>query len=178
MKLDKIWVVRDPEHVAGLTDIFFKTTLDRLITRYLVGAPDGAWAAEHHVAYTRRAEALADATARLLARDRGTFRARNPEGETARTALYNRIHRHGGKARSGGGGPINEWKPVIIGNHWYVVNKALGEEVKIGRVGEPAGAAIHRAYDEAARRNRGGKRGGKARRAAPDLADAVVKLTR
>jgi len=106
MKLDKIWVVRDPEAVAGLSDIFFETTLDRFITLYLRGAPDGAWAAERHAVYTTRREALADATARLLARDRGAFKPRNPEAEQARAAMYDRIHRRGGKPRAARGGDL------------------------------------------------------------------------
>ena len=71
MRLGAIWVVRDPSPTSTLGDIFWRTTIDALVN-YITGARQGnrigVWESERHTVYTKRAEAEADALARLAAR--------------------------------------------------------------------------------------------------------------
>lgn len=64
MKLETIWVVRDPSATSTLTDICFEVRSDRLY-RYAIGCTLREWEREHHTMYTTADEARVDARHRL-----------------------------------------------------------------------------------------------------------------
>jgi len=67
MKIDRLWIVRDPSPVSTLIDIVFETSPARL-ANYIRGCQPSEWVIENHAMYTDEAEAMADARARLAAR--------------------------------------------------------------------------------------------------------------
>lgn len=65
MKLNKVWIVRDPmSNPAMLVDVLFEATTAEL-GRYISGSPRDAWEKEHHTMYTEYEEAYQDARHRL-----------------------------------------------------------------------------------------------------------------
>lgn len=67
MKLEALWIVRDPSPHSDVADICFSMPVPRL-GDYVLGCPRGAWRGERHTVYTDEGEARADAEARLRAR--------------------------------------------------------------------------------------------------------------
>ena len=74
MKLEKVWLVRDPYAFADpkasslpeIVDVVSETHVDRL-GDYAVGSGAGVWRAEHTALFTERDEAVAEGLRRLAA---------------------------------------------------------------------------------------------------------------
>ena len=64
MKLESVWIVRDPTKHSTVEHCLFEQPLER-IDRYVMGSPLNSWCGERHTVYTTHEEALVDATARL-----------------------------------------------------------------------------------------------------------------
>jgi hypothetical protein len=67
VRLDAIWLVRDPSPLSTLEDICWEQKVDRLAD-YIFGSGPGVWRQEQTTIYTTRAEAEADAVTRLANR--------------------------------------------------------------------------------------------------------------
>jgi hypothetical protein len=66
VKLDTVWLVRDPSPISVIEDICWGQEVRRL-ERYVWGSGQGVWEAERTTMYSDREEAMADAKARLAA---------------------------------------------------------------------------------------------------------------
>lgn len=64
MKLDTVWLVRDPSPISVIEDICWEQEVRRLGC-YVWGSGQGVWEAERTTMYSDREEAMADAKARL-----------------------------------------------------------------------------------------------------------------
>jgi hypothetical protein len=71
MKLEAVWLVRDPSPISEIEDICWPQDVRRL-GRYVFGAGQGVWESERTTMYTDREEAFADARARLAAMKGGS----------------------------------------------------------------------------------------------------------
>lgn len=67
MRINRLWLVRDPSPVSVLADIVFETDPIK-IANYIRGCLPAQWVIENHAMYTDEGEAMADARARLAAR--------------------------------------------------------------------------------------------------------------
>ncbi|MGH7295302.1 MAG: hypothetical protein ACRELB_10225 [Polyangiaceae bacterium] len=65
MKLEVLWIVRDPNAQSELADVVFKANVRRL-DHYMLGCPSGAWSGEQHTVFTERDEAVAEGIRRLV----------------------------------------------------------------------------------------------------------------
>jgi hypothetical protein len=65
MKLEVLWIVRDPSALSELADVVFQANVRRL-DHYVLGCPAGAWAGEQHTIYTDKDEAVAEGIRRLV----------------------------------------------------------------------------------------------------------------
>ena len=68
MKLTTIFIVRDPGPLSEIEDICYEVAVSHL-DDYIIGGGTGTWRHENTVVYTTAAEALADASTRLIARN-------------------------------------------------------------------------------------------------------------
>jgi hypothetical protein len=64
MKLETVWLVRDPAPDSVFEDVCWEQEVERL-GDYVFGSGQFVWARERTAMYTRRQEAEADARARL-----------------------------------------------------------------------------------------------------------------
>jgi hypothetical protein len=71
MKIEKVWLVRNPTAVSTLEDICWEQEVCRL-GRYVWGSGQGVWEEEETTMFVDETEARADARARLEARGRET----------------------------------------------------------------------------------------------------------
>ena len=67
MKLNRVWVVRDPSPVSELVDILFETIVAKL-PAYVIGTGITQWEHENTTLYTEEGEARRDAANRLAKR--------------------------------------------------------------------------------------------------------------
>jgi hypothetical protein len=65
MKLDTLWIVRDPSPHSRLGDLVFGLDVGRL-SDYVLGCPPGTWRRELHTLFTEKDEAVAEAVRRLV----------------------------------------------------------------------------------------------------------------
>lgn len=65
MKLNTLWVVRDPSAESELADVVFEIAVSQL-GNYALGAGPGTWQREHHTAITEKHEAVAEGIRRLV----------------------------------------------------------------------------------------------------------------
>jgi hypothetical protein len=65
MKLDKVWIVRDPSTRSELEDVVFEMDVARL-GDYVLGCPPGAWRGEQHTLFTEKDEAVCEGVRRLV----------------------------------------------------------------------------------------------------------------
>lgn len=65
MKLDAIWVGRDPSPISELVDTVFHIEVARL-GNYILGAGPGTWERERHTVFSEKDEAVAEGIRRLV----------------------------------------------------------------------------------------------------------------
>ena len=65
MKINTLWVVRNPTPRSILVDVLYRVDSPNELARIVVGTGASLWAEEHTTLYTTEKEALADAKARL-----------------------------------------------------------------------------------------------------------------
>jgi hypothetical protein len=65
VKVQKLWVVRDPTRHSEMGDILFSVTAAEL-PRVILGTSLGTWVGEHTTLYTTRFEAQVDASGRMM----------------------------------------------------------------------------------------------------------------
>jgi hypothetical protein len=68
MKLTKIWIVRNPNHLSLKEDMCWESTIDKFAS-YCCGAGVQQFVSEQHFLYTSKEEADVDADMRLRVRD-------------------------------------------------------------------------------------------------------------
>jgi hypothetical protein len=64
MKIEKIWMVRDPSDISEMVDILYETDVHEL-ARIIMGTGLHTWESEHTTLYTEAGEAKRDAEARM-----------------------------------------------------------------------------------------------------------------
>jgi hypothetical protein len=65
MKLEALWIVRDPSAQSELADVVFEIDVRRL-GNYVLGSGPGTWEREHHTVFTEKDEAVAEGISRLV----------------------------------------------------------------------------------------------------------------
>ena len=86
MKLEYVWIVRDPSPHSYLSDICWEQPINSL-DRYILGAGPETWASENHSVYTSKKEALEDAKKRLSLRDKGLHPVRRQDGQVVHVTI-------------------------------------------------------------------------------------------